>query len=660
MSTLPALVLALGPFLLGNPPSSATPDTARLRELLHDRQNPQRQSQAALLLVQRHGEDADQVIRQGLQHTESPDIFTALAEALRLCHDSRFNAELLAALQGGRPKVRQPAAETLAVLGDAAVQLQLQTLAEDARLDPAVRQAALWTLGHCGRMGAVPILLRQLTAEQESIRQAAAQALEDLTGLNYGTHEAFWQAWWSGQKDRTKESWLIDRLVYQSCRARRLEGELGRARDQVLQLHQNFYARLNAADRLAYVQTLTDHEDAAVRTLAVSWCGELLSTTDAVGQRLLSAALLHFTYDADLEVQRRAVLSLGRISDSRTFDRLRTLMLTSRPLVRAAAARAMTQQAQGSGPEAQARQRQVVPSLQKALEDTALEVVVEAAEDLGALGVPESGPVLTVLLRHPAESVRLTAAQALERVADPFVLEGLGKALDDPSATVRFSLVGAMGHVAAAGPALAESQRTQLVDRLKDLLVRDTDPGVRSRAATVLGECGSSAALPFLWQRLQATEDGRVQDKAWAAMLKILIRSANFDLLTAWDAALVKAGQPARRVQLLGEVYAAWKKEGATASLAGRITEMLVPLQLEQAKWSAALPLIRELLARPDDAGARGQRLNWLLNAGKQALQEGNRPEALRMVQDAQPFLAGQDNFADAFEKLRERASLKP
>ena len=55
--------------------------------------------------------------------------------------------------------------------------------------------------------------------------------------------------------------------------------------------------------------------------------------------------------------------------------------------------------------------RQVVPLLQRALDDPALEVVVAAAEDLGTLGVPEAGPVLTGLLQHPSEPVRQTAAQ---------------------------------------------------------------------------------------------------------------------------------------------------------------------------------------------------------------------------------------------------------
>src|SRR5204863_2809150 len=137
-----------------------------------------------------------------------------------------------------------------------------------------------------------------------------------------------------------------------------------------------------------------------------------------------------------------------RVPDGRAFDRLRFLLQRGPSPVRAAAARSLAQQARGNGAEAQERQRQVVPPLQKALEDPALEVVVEAAEDLGALGVPEAGPVLTALLRHPSEPVRQTAAQALERVADAGILAGLLQALDDPAVNVRFSLVGALGHAA--------------------------------------------------------------------------------------------------------------------------------------------------------------------------------------------------------------------
>ena len=98
-------------------------------------------------------------------------------------------------------------------------------------------------------------------------------------------------------------------------------------------------------------------------------------------------------------------------------------------------------------------------------------------------------------------------------------------ALDDPSATVRFSLVGALAHAAGDGSSLGAPQRERLLARLEALLERDADPGVRSRAATVLGECGPPAALQALWRRVQAAEDGRVQEKSWAALIEIVVRS---------------------------------------------------------------------------------------------------------------------------------------
>src|SRR5262249_43828328 len=150
--------------------------------------------------------------------------------------------------------------------------------------------------------------------------------------------------------------------------------------------------------------------------------------------------LLRLSHDGNPDVQRPAVLALGRITNQRTFDQLQRLLREGKTIVRAAAAHALAQQALAkvpgsvpavppADPEPGLRNpeqvRKVVPLLQKALDDPALEVVVAAAEDLGTLGVPEAGPVLATLLRHQSESVRQTAAQALERVADPAVLSGV-------------------------------------------------------------------------------------------------------------------------------------------------------------------------------------------------------------------------------------------
>ncbi len=652
-----AHALLLGLVLAGPGERPAAPaDVARLRELLQDRQHPNGQSQAALLLLQDRSTEAEAVARQGLRQTESVEPFLALAAAVRLRQDGRFTEELLRALGSTRPAIRQSATEALAALAGPEVVLRLQALAQDARVELPVRQAALAALGRNGRKAAALVLLDQLSNDDPTLRQAAADALAELTGQAFGLDIPRWREWWERHKDMTEENWLEERLGYQTSRAHRLEGDLERARGQVIRLHQQLYARLPAADRLNYVQGLVDLEDPAVRALAVSWSVEQLAGTSGPAQRTIADTLLRLSGDGDTEVQRAAVLALGRVSDPRAFDRLCVLLGQAPAAIRAVAARGLAQQARGTGPEAQARQRQAVPLLQKALQDPALEVVVSAAEDLGTLGVPEAGPILAALLRHPSESVRLTAAQALERVADAAVLEGLLVALDDSAATVRFSVVAALGHACGDGKTLSDAQKTRLLTRLEALVQQDADPGVRSRAATVLGECGPPTLLPVLWRRVLANEDGRVQEKAWAAVIEILARSGNPALVQEWQRKLQEANQPARRVQLLAEVGARWQKRDDLRPAAIPVLETLIQVHLEQGKWTAAWPLTRDLLTQAAGDADVERRLGWLLTAGQQALKEGNRAEALHIIQDAQAFLPRSRKMAPDFERLQKQA----
>ena len=76
--------------------------------------------------------------------------------------------------------------------------------------------------------------------------------------------------------------------------------------------------------------------------------------------------------------------------------------------------------------------------------------------------------------------------------------------------------------------------------------------------------------------------------------------------------------------------------------------------------WAAALPLVRELLARPGDDPEVEPRLRWLLAVGQQALKEGNHQEAMRVVREAQPLSARRAELAAEFEKLEKEAHREP
>jgi HEAT repeat protein len=649
-----------GPPERGTESCAAEMELGNLRELLRDRDDPRGQSQAALLLVQSRDSAAEKIIRRGLLQPEDEETFLALAAAVRLRQDGRFLDELFAALTANRPRVRQVVAETLAVLTNASVVRRLEAVAKDPRADLRVRQTALWTLGRCGRQQAAGVLVEMLGSENEDLRRVAAGALTDLTGQNYGTDAARWRSWWSRHKDQSAEQWLHMRLAFQTSRSLRLEGELARARAQVLRLHQQVYLRLPVAERFTHLQELLEQEDPAVRVLAIVWGLELLPAADGARQKFLAGVLLQLSHDGSLEVQRAAVLALGRLNDPSVAVRLQELLKSGTPLVRAAAARSLAQQARGTTPAARARQKEVIPALQKALDDPTLEVVVEAAEALGLLGAPEAGPVLTGLLRHPSEHVRQTAAQALERMADVTLIDGLLKGLDDPGVTVRFSLVGALAR-AADGGAVPAAQRKAMLARLEGLLKHDADAGVRSRAATVIGEQAGPEYLETLWRVVLAGSAGRVQEKAWDAFVEIITRSASVTLLEQWNKEFATGNQGSRRVQLLARVYARWDQRADLKVPATQALEALVQAQIDLGKWSAAAPLVLSLLSRNASGGEefRNRCLHWLLEIGERALKEGNRVEALRIVGDARAYLNRSDKIAESFANLEKQASKK-
>ena len=416
-----------------------------------------------------------------------------------------------------KPRIRQVAAETLGGLADTALVRRLESVARDMKGDPRLRQAAVWTLGRSGRQDAAGFLVEMLAVEGDEMKRYIAASLAELSGLNHGTDAERWKAWWASHKDLATADWFQQRLSFQSARVSRIDGELLRARAQVMRLHQLVYTRLGVAGRVPYLQTLLDQDEPGVRGLAVIWAVEALPSADAEKQKSLGKLLQKLTHDSNAEVQRGAVLALGRLNDDDSFGRLKKLLGAENPAVKAAAIRALSLQARNGTAEGKQRLRPIVPLLQKALEDKTLEVVVEAAEALGALGAPEAGPVLTSLLRHPSENVRQTVAQALERVAEPALIDGLLRGLDDSVVTVRFSLLGALARAAGTGQTLPVPVRQKVNARLEALLRSDTDPGVRGRAATVLGECGDSDTLQGLWQHV-LTGEGRVQEKAWGRL----------------------------------------------------------------------------------------------------------------------------------------------
>lgn len=657
----PAAML-LGPepprrFDEGPVPPVLQPDVARLREQLYNRQDVPQQNQAALLLVQSTSPEAADVVREGLRRWDRPDVFVALASAIRMSRDRRFTESLLRAIHAEQSSLRLAAAEALARSDGVGVLHRLLGVAEDPQASVAARQAAALALGKSGQKNAVPALLSLLSSDVAAIRQTAASALEELTGLDYGQNLNAWQDWWSAHKDLGEIEWLLNRNLLFVDRTRRLQSDVQRAEAEILRLHQQLYSRVPRADRVNHFRQLAQNEYSSVRIQTIAWIVETLSDATAPEMKPLSDLLLTLSEDGVESVQRQAVLALDKTDDPRAFERLLTLLHSGSTEVRAAAARSLGRyRCPQSSPRAELNSR-AIAALEKALSDPSLTVVAEAVESMGSLGVPEAAPLVIGLLRHPADAVRQAAARAAEQVADPASLPALFAALDDPFPSVRFHVVGALARVAQA-EGLEVNRRQELLRRLEQVLVRDGDPGVRSRAATVLGDLGTPAQLALLWQRVTATEDSRVQVKAWGAFVDILSRSGSLNLVSQWEQTLASQQEHARRVELLAEIRSRWSRTEATRPHVDAVTAALVQALLVQKKWNQASGLITDLARKSANDAELQRRLRWLVTAASQALDEGKPQEAMRLLRDVDDLLprAGGE-LGTEFDVIRQRAS---
>jgi len=186
------------------------------------------------------------------------------------------------------------------------------------------------------------------------------------------------------------------------------------------------------------------------------------------------------------------------------------------------------------------------------------------------------------------------------------------------------------------------------------------DPNVRARAAGALGECGPPSLLPVLWQASQPSEDVRVQEKAWLALIDTITRARQVSLVQEWERKLAQAKVPARRLQFLTEVLSRWTRKADPTLQLGPIQDLVIQVALEQNKWSLALPLVRETMAKPQRTEMELQAtLRYLLQAGEQALADGNPAEALRVAQEGKNLTTKESPLAPLFDGLANRSKSK-
>lgn len=611
------------------------------------------------MLVQSDSAEVAALVAFELTRWDRADVFQALASAIRIKRDLRFLQPLLDALAAEQMPIRLAAIESLSALPTKPVQEALVKVADDRSMVSLRRQAAVETLGRLASKDSVLSLFKLIRSESPIVRQAAALALQEISGQDFGADPNQWQRWWQAYETLTETEWQASRLRFFADRSRRLRDELDQAETTLLLLHKELLDKVMQPDQANTLRTLSTNTYPAVRELAVTKIAEQFSRKDLdqSARRLYTDVLLTLSKDVQPMVQQRAVLALEKADAPEVYRRLIDLLRDRSYKVRAAAARSLGNY-RGKIPLPDTLESTLV-ALEMSLLDSSPTVVAQAATSIGALRLPRSGLLLARLLKHPTEEVRLDASAALEAVASCQVYHMVLAAMDDASPDVRLYLVGCLG-VIGDTDGLPEKEQTQLLRKLELVLTQDVDPGVRSKAAAALGKVGGTAMLTVLWQRVQGNEDTRVQDNAWKALVDILARQQSWPLLNQWERQLASQGQGARRWQLLLGIRERWSRtEEARASL-DLVTLALMDAGLSVRKWQQVIPLCLESIRNAQQESVREERLRLLLIAGQQAIQDGKGQELIPVFKEIENYLPGFKELANAFDDLRRRVQASP
>lgn len=172
----------------------------------------------------------------------------------------------------------------------------------------------------------------------------------------------------------------------------------------------------------------------------------------------------------------------------------------------------------------EAKDRQAVPALLKALEDPEESVRVEAARALGAIGDRSATGPLGKLAADPLDTVRMAAAQAFRMLEDPAAVPALERLLADPDEGVRKAALRAAGTI--PGP--------EAVRLLVNSALHDEVEEVREVAVKLLAGRRAAEAIPFIERALE-TESDLLRATAADALREMGDRSSVPALLKALD-----------------------------------------------------------------------------------------------------------------------------
>jgi HEAT repeat protein len=433
---------------------------------------------------------------------------------------SDFIDPLLAMLTGSDAEVRPAAAKALAVYKDDAVVDKLVAIASDRKLDRAVRIDTMAALQSALEKRTVDALVRLLDDRDATIRDAAADALANLTNIKaFRTNRRLAKQWWNRNRDKPPSKWLAELADSLARGKAELEVDNKRLRERLGQALRNLYDAVPEAQQESLLLGFLSDPVAYARLAGTTLAEAKIAGGEKISVKL-QTRIRAMVKDPDPSVRQASVLLVAHQGDAEALGALLAGLKTEE--VQGVRQAILTALGHLKSPEA-------LPAVVAEIASNYDSVAGAAALALSriASAKPLTGDVLSkassALVRRykkkgqedqvAAVAMREAVLTAMGVIRHKSFLGVLRSALKDTEATVRLAAVNS----------LAQAGQTADADSIA-ALVGDSDRGVRVASIATLGKLGGRKHLATILKRTdpEAETDKAVRKQAWEVAMGLL------------------------------------------------------------------------------------------------------------------------------------------